>query len=72
MMTMLYSNVGAVAELFDISCLYGTPSFDTIQDEALAAWQEAPEGFSTSDLISALQAGTLPHEIPLEVLGKSY
>ena len=27
---------GVLADLSDISCLYGTPEFDTIQDKALA------------------------------------
>ncbi|KAK0203611.1 hypothetical protein DFS33DRAFT_1261561 [Desarmillaria ectypa] len=37
----VYSNVGAVAEIFDISCLLGTPLFDHIQDLAIVAWKKA-------------------------------
>ncbi|KAK0458731.1 uncharacterized protein EV420DRAFT_329033 [Desarmillaria tabescens] len=35
----VYTNVGAVAEIFDISCLLGTPLFGHIQDLAIAAWK---------------------------------
>ncbi|KAK0238005.1 hypothetical protein ARMGADRAFT_1021237 [Armillaria gallica] len=41
-----YTNVGAVASIFDISCLYGTPSFDSIQDTVLAAWEKSPHDIS--------------------------
>ncbi|KAF9528424.1 hypothetical protein CPB83DRAFT_766860 [Crepidotus variabilis] len=41
-----YVNIGAVAELFDISCLYMTPAlsttFNIIQDVAIKAWEDAP------------------------------
>ncbi|KAK0192728.1 hypothetical protein F5146DRAFT_516675 [Armillaria mellea] len=36
-----YTSVGAVAAIFDISCLYGTPSFDSIQDTVLDAWEKS-------------------------------
>jgi hypothetical protein len=32
----IYSSVGAVATLFDISCLYGTPEFPNVQDELMS------------------------------------
>jgi hypothetical protein len=32
------SNVGAVAQLFEISCLFGRPEFSTIQDVAFSEW----------------------------------
>ncbi|PBK79910.1 hypothetical protein ARMGADRAFT_1021227 [Armillaria gallica] len=35
----VYTNVGAVATLFDISCLVGTPLFGHIQDLAIDAWK---------------------------------
>ncbi|KAK0203604.1 hypothetical protein DFS33DRAFT_1274773 [Desarmillaria ectypa] len=35
-----YTNVGAVASILDISCLYGTPLFDSIQDIVLAVWEK--------------------------------
>jgi len=31
-----YTSVGAVATLFDISCLYGTPEFPNIQDQLMS------------------------------------
>ncbi|KAK0458708.1 uncharacterized protein EV420DRAFT_1479407 [Desarmillaria tabescens] len=36
-----YTSIGAVAAILDISCLYGTPRFDDIQDVVLAAWQNS-------------------------------
>jgi hypothetical protein len=33
-----FVSVGAVAQLFDISCLYGKPGFSTIQDTAYDDW----------------------------------
>ncbi|KAK0495937.1 hypothetical protein EDD18DRAFT_1074972 [Armillaria luteobubalina] len=55
-----YTNVGAVASIFDISCLYGTPSFDNIQDTVLAAWEKSD--------------WTSPHDISheLTLLGEHY
>lgn len=48
-----YRNVGAVAQLYDISCLYTTPvfspTFKIIQDLALKAWEAAPSGSSVED-----------------------
>ncbi len=34
------SSVGAVADMFDISCLYGTPEFANIQNDAYDIWQK--------------------------------
>jgi hypothetical protein len=31
-----YTSVGAVATLFDISCLFGTPEFSTVQDDIMS------------------------------------
>jgi len=36
-----YSSVGAVAEIYDLSCLYGQPEFATIQDDVYACWKKA-------------------------------
>ena len=36
------SSIGAVAALFDISCLYGTEEFAKIQDDAFDIWQKCP------------------------------
>src|SRR6266702_2416316 len=35
-------SIGAVAQLFDISSLFGTPEFSTIQDDAFAIWSSCP------------------------------
>ena len=37
LMQLLCRSAGAVAKLYDISCLYNTPGFDTIQDECFTA-----------------------------------
>ncbi|KAJ8453892.1 hypothetical protein ONZ45_g19523 [Pleurotus djamor] len=39
-----YTSVGALAELVDISCSYGTSSFDTIQDNWYLIWTVLPAG----------------------------
>jgi hypothetical protein len=36
------SSTGAVATMFDISCLYGTKLFDNIQDLAYNIWENIP------------------------------
>ena len=48
------SNVGALAELFDASCLYNTPLFASLTDIAIAAWSRAPPAVTTSELIKTL------------------
>lgn len=59
------SNVGAVAELFDISCLYGTSEFSKVQDDAYTMWSKAPKGVTAQSVIQIL--GTNP-----AVLGQHY
>ncbi|KAF9459680.1 hypothetical protein BDZ94DRAFT_1312187 [Collybia nuda] len=49
-----YMNIGAVAELFDISCLYKTP----IQEAAYALWNAAPPSVTPLDLIASLHNST--------------
>jgi len=34
------SSIGAVADLFDISCLHGTRKFDKVQNDAYHIWQK--------------------------------
>jgi len=63
--SLTYSNVGAVAELFDISCLYGTPEFSKVQDDSYTLWSEAPSSLTAQDVISDL--GCKP-----PVLGQHY
>jgi Protein of unknown function (DUF3455) len=36
------SSVGTVAELFEISCLFGRPEFSTIQNDAFNDWAASP------------------------------
>jgi len=49
-----YSSVGAVADLLDISCLYGTAEFAEIQDDVFEFWQKYNNDTSDSDLINEL------------------
>ncbi|KAI9441188.1 hypothetical protein H4582DRAFT_2073401 [Lactarius indigo] len=37
-----YTSIGAVAQLFDISPLYGIPEFSTIQNDGFAVWSSCP------------------------------
>ncbi|KAJ8488460.1 hypothetical protein ONZ45_g13946 [Pleurotus djamor] len=39
-----FTSVGAVAELVDISCLFGTDAFDVIQDRWFLIWSVLPPG----------------------------
>ncbi|KAF5310539.1 hypothetical protein D9619_007846 [Psilocybe cf. subviscida] len=49
-----YTNVGALAELFDVSCLVNTPIFASLPDLAINAWEAAPPAVPASQLISLL------------------
>jgi len=42
LLTINDSNVGALAELFDVSCKYGTGSFGELAADAFAVWKSAP------------------------------
>jgi len=53
--TGTYTNVGAVAELFDISCLYGAPEFSSLQDIAFTVWKFAPPSAPISEIIDFLE-----------------
>jgi hypothetical protein len=46
-----YASAGAVAEVFDISCLYGTPLFDQIADKAIQIWKSAPASVTVEKII---------------------
>ncbi|KAJ2914554.1 hypothetical protein MD484_g5864, partial [Candolleomyces efflorescens] len=64
-----YTAAGAVAELFDISCLVGSPLFSTVQDYLLHMWKEAPaEKLNYHSLVSTLA----PLETSGVVLGQHY
>jgi len=62
-----YTNIGAVAELFDISCLYGTPAFGVIQDPLFDEWKNAPASVTPQIIISFLH----PTKTPV-ILGQHY
>ncbi|KAJ3885417.1 putative malate dehydrogenase [Lentinula edodes] len=47
-----YTNVGALAELFDISCLYGQPGFDDITSVVSLFWNAAPPAVTPSEIIA--------------------
>ncbi|KAJ7255809.1 putative malate dehydrogenase [Mycena haematopus] len=53
--TGTYTNVGAVAELFDASCLYGAPEFSSLQEIAYTMWKFAPPTAPVSEVIAYLQ-----------------
>ncbi|KZT69975.1 hypothetical protein DAEQUDRAFT_234153 [Daedalea quercina L-15889] len=46
-----YTNVGAVAELIDVSCYVHAPWFATIQDQLLPAWDELSQTVSIQQAI---------------------
>jgi hypothetical protein len=58
--------VGAVAELFDISCFVATPKFDNITNVTFAAWADALSSLTTQKIIE--MAGFSP----LPILGQHY
>ncbi|KAF4618833.1 hypothetical protein D9613_010045 [Agrocybe pediades] len=63
----VFTNVGALAELFDASCLVDTPLFASLSDLAIAAWKSAPPAVSASELIKTL------HNFPTSaILGQHY
>jgi len=63
--SLTYTNVGAVAELFDISCLYGTNEFSKVQDDAYTLWNKVPSDVTAQSVIQIL--GDKPF-----VLGQHY
>jgi len=63
--TDTYTNVGAVAEIIDISCLYNTDEFSEINTQAYEVWTDLPSEFTTFDLIDVLHGDNL-------VLGQHY
>ncbi|EIN08187.1 hypothetical protein PUNSTDRAFT_44769 [Punctularia strigosozonata HHB-11173 SS5] len=66
--TSTWTNVGAVAELVDGSCLYSTPFFNSAVDHIYGAWEKAPASVTTQEIIStAAKFPTKP-----EVLGQHY
>ncbi|KAF9459663.1 hypothetical protein BDZ94DRAFT_1239043 [Collybia nuda] len=62
-----YTNTGAVAELFDMSCLYNTPLYSKIPDDAYTLWKLAPSFLKAQTVISLLSYTSTP-----VVLGQHY
>ncbi|KZP25026.1 hypothetical protein FIBSPDRAFT_821375 [Athelia psychrophila] len=63
--SLTYISSGAVAELFDVSCLVSQPSFASLQDTAFTMWTASPAPETPAALITKL--GTSP-----TVLGQHY
>ncbi|KAF7336173.1 hypothetical protein MVEN_02164800 [Mycena venus] len=54
--TLKYTSTGAVASLFDISCIDKTPAFATIQTTAFKAWSALSAGISATTIGSKIGA----------------
>ncbi|KAF4564706.1 hypothetical protein EYR40_010878 [Pleurotus pulmonarius] len=65
--TGTYTSIGAVAELFDISCLLGTPAFDHIEDLAFTIWKALPNKVTADKVIELLHLAKTP-----TILGQHY
>jgi hypothetical protein len=66
--TGTYTNIGAFAELLDISCIYGTPVFSGVQDILFDIWDSAPPKITVAEVVNTLQRFVKTHEI----LGQHY
>ncbi|KAF9234248.1 hypothetical protein BU15DRAFT_65857 [Melanogaster broomeanus] len=62
-----YTAVGAVAELFDTSCIYNTSTFDTLPGIAYAAWNTTSPNVSIQEVIATFELEPSPL-----VLGQHY
>ncbi|KDR66479.1 hypothetical protein GALMADRAFT_106427 [Galerina marginata CBS 339.88] len=62
-----YTNVGAVAELIDISCDVGSTGFSTITDTAIRDWEQFPPSLTIQQFISSLHGDTTP-----PIIGQHY
>ncbi|KAG1753597.1 uncharacterized protein EDB91DRAFT_1098776 [Suillus paluster] len=62
-----YRLIGAVAEIFDSSCLYGTPAFDSAPTIVYDAWSAAPPDATVNEVITTLACLHNP-----AVLGQHY
>jgi hypothetical protein len=63
-----YTSVGTVAQMFDITCLYGTPEFWRIQDDAYDIWSDWPN----TDPLEPGLAVQLSGEFGIDVIGQYY
>ncbi|KAJ7116883.1 hypothetical protein C8R44DRAFT_738755 [Mycena epipterygia] len=57
--TLKYTSTGAVASLFDISCLDTTPAFTSVQTAAFTTWSAAPAGTSANTVGAKVGAPAL-------------
>ncbi|KAJ6461223.1 hypothetical protein C8R47DRAFT_1159599 [Mycena vitilis] len=57
--TLKYTSTGAVASLFDISCLAKTPIFGSIQNAAFSAWSAVPASVTATTIGSKIGAPAL-------------
>ncbi|KAJ6577763.1 hypothetical protein B0H19DRAFT_1020250 [Mycena capillaripes] len=57
--TLKYTSTGAVASIFDISCIDKTPAFATIQTTAFKAWSVAPASLTATTIGSKIGVPTL-------------
>lgn len=64
-------SVGAVAELYDVSCEYFTAAFSNVSAEAYRLWAAAPTYYTESTLIDVLYAYRGTPSVP-SILGQHY
>ncbi|KAJ8515026.1 hypothetical protein ONZ45_g7492 [Pleurotus djamor] len=55
-----FTSTGAVAELFDISCLVGTSEFNRVQDNFFNVWKLLPKGVTADKVIGLLHLAKTP------------
>ncbi|KAJ3893001.1 hypothetical protein GG344DRAFT_87448 [Lentinula edodes] len=65
------TSVGAVAELYDVSCEYFTADFSNVSVEAYRLWVAAPTYYTESTLIDVLHAYRGTPSVPT-ILGQHY
>ena len=65
---MLSRSIGAVAQLFDISPLFGTPQFSTVQNDAFNIWSSSQESQDTDPLGPEL-AACISGQLGVSLLG---
>lgn len=72
-MIYIYRSIGALAELYDLSCEYYKPAFWTLPGEAYRIWSAAPVYVTETDIIDILHSigETSLSTIPA-ILGEHY
>ncbi|KAF5368933.1 hypothetical protein D9758_002912 [Tetrapyrgos nigripes] len=64
-----YTTAGALAELFDISCLYGTEYLSKLPSAALQLWEKVPV---STNALTAIKSLPLPRPAASSILGQHY